>query len=488
MMLGEAMFSLHPGIGVVDALRGDKLLLAYQAMEFGMTDYSQIHAGPIQRHLLTVAPTRAGKGVSLIIPNLLTYRGGAIVIDPKGENCWATAAHRRNKLGQKTYVIDPWGEVERRFGAKLSPPVVEPVARYNPMALLDPASEHYSDDIAYLGDALIISQGHDPHWPDSARELVMGLIAFARETLGPDANLSHVRRLICSPVEKLQACVEEAQNLGTESIAARKLARFGADNDEIRSIISTAVTQTAFLDSVTLQRNMAESDFSFEELASGKATIYLVLPVDKLQSYGRWLRLLISIAIRTVARAADPPELAVLFVLDEMGTIGKLRAVSQAYGLMAGAGLKLWGFVQDLNQLKRDYPEDWETFIANSSKVIAFGVMDQFSCEYFSKMGGTTTVWPNSITYAAPSFTTTTTPASRALIMPEFVRNLSDRECLIFGSHNPIVGRLLSYYADEPFASQARPDPRYKVNRTGQSAARMIPSLASVSILRPWSV
>lgn len=28
-----------------------------------------------QRHLLTVAPTRAGKGVSMIIPNLLTYRG-----------------------------------------------------------------------------------------------------------------------------------------------------------------------------------------------------------------------------------------------------------------------------------------------------------------------------------------------------------------------------------------------------------------------------
>ena len=36
------------------------------------------------RHLLTVAPTRAGKGTTQIIPNLLTYEGSTLVIDPKG--------------------------------------------------------------------------------------------------------------------------------------------------------------------------------------------------------------------------------------------------------------------------------------------------------------------------------------------------------------------------------------------------------------------
>src|SRR5207253_2157203 len=38
------------------------------------------------RHLLTIAPTRAGKGTTTIIPNLLTYGGSALVVDPKGEN------------------------------------------------------------------------------------------------------------------------------------------------------------------------------------------------------------------------------------------------------------------------------------------------------------------------------------------------------------------------------------------------------------------
>src|ERR1700684_2772047 len=37
-------------------------------------------------HLVTFAPTGAGKGAGVIIPNLLHYNGSIIVVDPKGEN------------------------------------------------------------------------------------------------------------------------------------------------------------------------------------------------------------------------------------------------------------------------------------------------------------------------------------------------------------------------------------------------------------------
>ncbi|MGV7219477.1 type IV secretory system conjugative DNA transfer family protein [Bradyrhizobium sp. UFLA05-112] len=37
-----------------------------------------------ESHLLTVAPTRAGKSVTTIIPNLLHYRGSVVVLDPQG--------------------------------------------------------------------------------------------------------------------------------------------------------------------------------------------------------------------------------------------------------------------------------------------------------------------------------------------------------------------------------------------------------------------
>ena len=307
---------------------------------------------PPSKHLLSVAPTRSGKGVSLIIPNLLLYWGSAVIIDPKGENAWITAEYRR-KMGQKTFILDPWDEVNRRYGDLAGEK--ETVARFNPLSILNPESAHYAEDLASLADALIINQGKDPHWDDSARELVAGLMAYLVEQ--PEyrkiATLKAMRILLSKPVAEISAIAEKALTFGPDSIAARKLGRFAIDSRETASIISTALTQTAFLDSVTLTENLRESDFSFDDLINGQATIYLVLPVDKLQTYGRWLRLMVSIGIRTVARNVKQLPLPVLFMLDEFGTIGRLNAVSQAYGLMAGLQMMIWAFVQDLVQLKR---------------------------------------------------------------------------------------------------------------------------------------
>jgi type IV secretion system protein VirD4 len=45
-------------------------------------------------HALIVAPTGRGKGVGFVIPNLLTYKGSAVVLDVKGENFRETSRFR----------------------------------------------------------------------------------------------------------------------------------------------------------------------------------------------------------------------------------------------------------------------------------------------------------------------------------------------------------------------------------------------------------
>src|SRR4051812_4199702 len=59
-------------------------------------------------HLITVAPTGAGKGRSVIIPNLLSYDGPVVVTDPKGEN-FAVTARARRQMGHAVYKLDPFG-------------------------------------------------------------------------------------------------------------------------------------------------------------------------------------------------------------------------------------------------------------------------------------------------------------------------------------------------------------------------------------------
>lgn len=60
------------------------------------------------RHQTTFGGSRAGKGDSLVLTNLLTYKGSVICIDPKGENASVSAKWRSEVLGQKVYVLDPF--------------------------------------------------------------------------------------------------------------------------------------------------------------------------------------------------------------------------------------------------------------------------------------------------------------------------------------------------------------------------------------------
>jgi type IV secretion system protein VirD4 len=123
-------------------------------------------------------------------------------------------------------------------------------------------------------------------------------------------------------------------------------------------------------------------------------TIYLVLPADRLNAFGRWMRLLIQQAITVNARNIEvKPKNPILFILDEFAAIGRLSMIEQAYGLMAGFGMQLWAIVQDFNQLERIYDKGWQSFVANAGMINYFGSTDKMTAEYFSSLCGETTVW-----------------------------------------------------------------------------------------------
>jgi type IV secretion system protein VirD4 len=483
--LGHWRYTAIGGAG--SPMQGGRLLLLGENPDAG----GFLHVRAPRQHLLSIAPTRSGKGVSLIIPNLLTYQGAVLVVDPKGENAWVTA-DRRRALGQKTVIVDPWGEVNRRYGA-MARTEEKSIAKFNPLSILKPGTDDFSEDLAYLADALIITQSaRDPYWEDTARELWAGLMAYVVENPAyrPHASLALARKLLMKSNEQLSRTIRAAIELGAGSVAALKLAQFETleESTAIMSVVSAARTQTAFLDSPVLNESMDASDFSFDELSGGNISVYLVLPPDKLETYARWLRLMVSAGIRAVARgggASRPPiaaGLPALFMLDEFGTIGKLNAVAQAYGLMAGLGMIMWTFSQDLNQLVRDYPQHWETFIGNSQAVTCFGVMDNFTAEYISKFLGIRTIeQPNvstsvgqSVAPRAPgqglftprtSYSTSTSTSvqtmSRPLLHPDEVRSLAADRCLILGNFPPINSRRIVYHEDWDLLHWAREDPHY---------------------------
>ena len=73
---------------------------------------------------------------------------------------------------------------------------------------------------------------------------------------------------------------------------------------EAVDVLSSAQRHTHFLDSPHLRQLLVRSDFSFAELKHDLVSVFLVLPPDRLDTYSRWLRLLLVQAIQEIAR--DP--------------------------------------------------------------------------------------------------------------------------------------------------------------------------------------
>ncbi|GFE52389.1 hypothetical protein So717_41420 [Roseobacter cerasinus] len=149
----------------------EQKLLGRNGIRLGTVSYEGNHV-PFcysgDRHLFTYAPTRTGKGVSHIVPNLLSHKGSVLVIDVKGENCLITAKARQD-MGQEVMAIDPWDIAATQAG-------VTP-ARFNPLDWVHVNDPDAPENAMLLADALV--QKHDkgePFWQEEAKALIQGLI------------------------------------------------------------------------------------------------------------------------------------------------------------------------------------------------------------------------------------------------------------------------------------------------------------------------
>jgi type IV secretion system protein VirD4 len=418
-------------------------------------------------HLITLAPTRAGKGVGTVIPNLLAAERSVLVIDPKGENA-RIAAEARRRFGT-VHVLDPF-EVSGH-----------PSAAYNPLDRLTPDSLDLGEDAASLTEALVMDppgQVTEAHWNEEAKAILGGLIMFCVCHEDRDRrSLATVREYLTLPPEKLRALLELMQDSDAAGgLIARAANRFlGKADREAASVLSNAQRHTHFLDSPRIAKCLARSDFAFSDLRHRITSVFLVLPPNRMDAYSRWLRLLVSQALQDIARDAEALtattgaqsasqrlKAPALFLLDEFAALGRLEAVERAMGLMAGYGLQLWPILQDMSQLKDLYGERAGTFIANAGVQQVFGVNDFETAKWLSQMIGQETAGFQTDSFKpgdGPSFSNNLT--GRDLLTPDEIMQLPpDRQLLRVQGQATAIAQKLRYYADPEFAGLFTPEAR----------------------------
>jgi type IV secretion system protein VirD4 len=405
------------------------------------------YAGPA--HLLTIAPTRSGKGVGTIIPNLLTARRAVVCIDPKGENA-RIAGRAREQLGP-LHVLDPFGVTGR------------PSAAFNPLAALDAASLDVAEDAASLADALVYdnpNEGSEAHWNEEAKALIAGVILYVIAEEPPERRtLATLRDLLTSAPEDFKALLTRMQGTAAAgNLIARAANRHRGKSDaEAAGVLSTAQRHTHFLDSPRMTAVLGRSDFSFADLKAGLATVFLVLPPDRLATYARWLRLMLTQSLQDMARTSARPAAPVLFLLDEFAALGHLAPIERAMGLMAGYGVQLWPILQDVHQLRATYGQRAGTFLSNAGMLQVFGVNDHESARLVSDLLGQETIVFETASRAQDSresgLSYSEQHTGRPLLTPDEVRNLPESRALLFpAGKRPILARKLRYYADAEFA------------------------------------
>ena len=352
------------------------------------------------RHIVTIGPNGSGKTRRLLIPNLFRLKNwSVVVVDIKGELAAATAAYRAAQKDHKVAVVDPFLVMEKNDPHLVSKYPFLRSNGFNPIAALDPARDEFPDDALALAEALIRVEGQEPHWSQSAQDLLAALIMYVRIAKPDSGSLADLRAILGEAPKEFREAIRRAMIAGVDAeceeltIKAARFSELTSDNKELNSILSTALTQTRWLDSRPMKADLAKGSFDFASLKQVPTTVYLILPPRYLATHSTWLRVLITSSLMPLLRSVDDGTVPVLFMLDEFAQMGRMPVIENNIALLRGYGVKLWPVLQDLAQAQDLYEKRWESFIGNAGVVQSFAPQDVTTRDYLSKLSGQRLYW-----------------------------------------------------------------------------------------------
>jgi type IV secretion system protein VirD4 len=478
---------------VIGSAASDATLLGREALPDGRGGDKVQYGGEL--HHVLFGPNGVGKGMRVLVPNLLSIVGKSIVvIDPKGQLAAMTAKFR-HQAGDDVKIIDPFGvlaEVVQKRPDEYRYLIENNLVRscgFNPLAALDPDSPNFYDDAAVIADALIKIPDKEAHWAESAQGLVAGLVMWERLKEGKNANLEHVRYLLTEADE-----LEDFEDVDGKwrqrltaglSVTANRMVKEGGfevaslasrfsdehTNEEMASVRSTADTQTRWMLSRPMRDDLKKNGVDFRKLktADRPTTVYVILPASFLETHSIWLRLVVSEALRANMTTGGR---RVLLMLDEFAALGHLTIVQKLWGVTRDYRVQMMPVFQDLPQLKSLYAERWETILGMAGVVQSFRAGDMTTAEWVSKRSPTTTAVALSYNHgtgqsqggASSSTGLSSNQISKPMILPQDMFGLSNEYTVAWfaGERNPSL--LYMPHLDQLtlLKSRSLPNPYYQ--------------------------
>lgn len=414
------------------------------------------------QHVILSAPTRSGKGVGIVIPNLLNWPDSVVVLDIKKEN-WDYTSGFRAKYGQDCYIFDPVATNYRTH-------------RYNPLSYISTDPNFRIDDVQKIANMFFPDvPGTDVIWTATPRSLFLGVVLFLLESPGKVVTLGQVLRetLVDGDASEYfkRSIAERASSGNPLSMtcvnALNSYCSIASDN-------TRSGVMTSFRSRLELWANpivdaaTSANDFDLGAVRKRRMSIYIGATPDNLDRLGPLINLLFQQLIDQNTRKLPHQDKDIkykcLLLMDEFTAIGKIPILAKGISFIAGYWLRMMPIIQSPAQTVEVYGEAAaETFTTNHALQIIYPpkASELKTARDISEWLGYETVDGVSVSksrhFGKKEPTESISDQRRALLLPQEITSLPEDVQLVVAERIlPIVAHKIKYYADDIFIDRLK--------------------------------
>ena len=403
-------------------------------------------------HVMMVAPTRAGKGVGFVIPNLLSFAGSVVVLDVKGENFDKTARLRALQ-GDEVYRFSPFDWANNTH-------------RYNPLARIAaaPTFAQQFTEVSILADLFLDKDNKTlDTFSEAGKSIFVAACLLAIQRGRP--TLGEVNRIVTGGDYKnaqYSAYAEEAKEPAVRELwvnAASASSRLLTSN--IQALMTAGLKQW---DNPAVRTATDASDFTFDQFRKKPHALYIVVSEDHIATLAPLLRLMFADLIASLRINEPGPDepWPVMMMIDEFQQMGAMPYLERAIHSLAAYGGRVALIAQSLASLDRIYGSEGRESLENGAGLkLYITPRDQRTIREVSAAVGSTTCEAVTRMYGRNkgilgATSTTSRFEERPLLSETEARTMDPDEVIILASpQHPIRAQRIKYFEDPFFAELA---------------------------------
>lgn len=390
-----------------------KFLRNQEGLIVGIDEKSNFYRVPGYQHIFLMAPTGSGKGVSFVIPNLLSLQESVIIHDIKTENYAMTSGWRASQ-GQSIYLFEPLNPEGKTH-------------RYNPLDFISKKPDQMFNDIQRIAHILVPDNCYSSHAEIRNLFIAIGLyiIADPKKT----KSFGEIYRVLQGDIFHE---LITSKNLKIHDSGLCLIDNFLNKESGVRSdIISSLSSYLELWGNPLIDYATSKSDFNPAEFRREKATLYVGLQPGDIKR----LRPLMQFFYQNMAHSLCTPANnkedthGVVFILDEFPTLGKMDIFTDSIPYFRGYNVRLLMIAQNLNDIKANYCEKGtNSLLSNSTFKVAFTAKDTDTANFISNLSIDKVKKEVSISWQA-------------------VMSIhQDRQIIITDNEQPVISNKLRYY------------------------------------------